>query len=165
LDSLHNIEYNRDGSLNAVDEKPTIWRPKIKVFSFAKPHTHKTKSAATITVMTTEPSPKQTPSTTMIEYISSSRIRFALFVKILMKHLKAAGKKDLLTKTILLIAECTSRCRMGDVRFSPLADAIATRLLELVGPDHWARAQGLLHFYIARKVTERRRLFPRRVSL
>ena len=89
-------------------------------------------------------------------------------MKILLKHLKAAGEKDLLAESKILIAECTYRCRLADARFSPLADAIATRLLELVGPDYWARAEGLLNFYIARKAADKelsRRLFQQRVSL
>jgi hypothetical protein len=114
-----------------------------------------------------KPSPNQTPSATMMEYLCSSRVRFALFVKILLKHLKAEGERDLVKETRILVAESISRCRMGHVRFSPLADAIGTRLLELVGPDYWARAQGLLHFYLARKAAdqERPRLPQQRVSL
>jgi hypothetical protein len=117
--------------------------------------------------MTGKPSPNQTPSATMMEYLCSSRVRFALFVKILLKHLKAEGEKDLVMETRIFIAESISRYRMGDVRFSPLADAIATGLLELVGPDYWARAQGLLHFYLARKFADQERLHipQQRVSL
>ena len=118
--------------------------------------------------MTGKPFPNQTtPSHAMMEYKCSSRVRFALFVKILLKHLKALGENDLLAESKILIAECTYRWRLADVRFSPLVDAIATRLLELVGPDYWARAEGLLNFYIARKATDQEfpRLVQQRVSL
>jgi hypothetical protein len=120
--------------------------------------------------MTAKTSPIQTPSnTTTMEYLCSSPVRFALFVKILMKHLKAVGENDLLKKTRILIAESISRYRMmGDLRCSssPLADAIALQLLELVGPDYWVRAEGLLHFYIARKegANQRPRL-PQRTAV
>ena len=77
------------------------------------------------------------------------RLRFLLFLKILIQHLRDTRNYYLLAKSKLLIKAVVRHNRMGDPQFSDLMESIERRLRPLVGEQHWRRAHLLMRHYIA----------------
>ena len=81
------------------------------------------------------------------------RARFALFIKILFKHLDKEGEKTLLTEARTVVSTCSMRHRMRDPKFSSLIDSVEVPLRELVGEVHWRRSHAYLQHFLNRRVS------------
>ena len=86
----------------------------------------------------------QTNLRSLLAAKKTARLQFAFFIKILLQLLRDGNDLLLYRQSRILIATCTSRHRIGDRQFSPLTNAIASRLRPLVGEEHWYRAAAIL---------------------
>jgi hypothetical protein len=87
----------------------------------------------------------------------NQRLRFALFIKILLKRIEVSGDTILHHRVKHLLSSITRRrSQMGrvppnDYIMIPLVDLLESQLRDLVGEIHWRRAHGYMRFYISRK--------------
>lgn len=75
------------------------------------------------------------------------RVKFALFLKVLMQHLMIVDEK-LHLKAQTIVRECTKSQREGKLAGLPLMCAIKGRLYGLVGNDHWILCERYLESYL-----------------
>jgi len=83
--------------------------------------------------------------------VYSNRVEFALFIKVLLRHLQRTRQYTLLQQCRLVIITCTRRMRMGDPDFIPISEAIERRLFDIVGKGNWKKAQAYTRYYIKRE--------------
>jgi hypothetical protein len=96
------------------------------------------------------PTIKPAASTTSLErrQYDHQRIRFALFLKILLTRLHKSGLYTLHQKARRVVSFCARRNKVGDPNFSQLVDSVEVRLRELVGETHWIRSHTYMRHYI-----------------
>ena len=82
---------------------------------------------------------------------SNRRTLFALLIKFLLKSLNESGDIVLIHRTRSVISMCTQRNRMGDPSFSPLEDVLESVLHQIVGENHWQRAQDYRWDYLKKR--------------
>jgi hypothetical protein len=76
--------------------------------------------------------------------------KLVMLVKIVLKCLDKSGDPTLKSKVKAIVADCTSRNRMGDPAYTPLRDACKIRLRRTVGELHWSRVKRLYSRYCLR---------------
>ncbi|KAL7471889.1 hypothetical protein ACHAXS_012196 [Conticribra weissflogii] len=76
-----------------------------------------------------------------------NRVKFALFLKVLMKHLSLTDAK-LHEKAQLVIRECILNQRSGELQDTPLMSALKGRLYGLVGSKNWEACERYLESYL-----------------
>jgi hypothetical protein len=76
--------------------------------------------------------------------------KLVMLVKIVLKCLDKSGDPTLKIKVKAIVADCTSRNRMGDPAYTPLRDACKIRLRRTVGELHWSRVKSLYSRYCLR---------------
>ena len=76
----------------------------------------------------------------------SSKMRFMVFIKIILKCLKIEDQSVCL-QAKLIIAECITKNRDGHPDYTPLEDVINRRLRLVVDDCQWNRAQTLTEHY------------------
>jgi hypothetical protein len=75
------------------------------------------------------------------------RIEFALFLKVLLTHLRKSHQYLLMQQARLVVRRCTTGHRMGDPSSSQLVESIESRLRKLVGEQNWRLAKGLTRYF------------------
>ena len=83
--------------------------------------------------------------------------KFLLFIKILIKTLDQSADPDIRETAKFIISDCTRRNRQGDPKYSPLMDAIDSRLRGHVGEVIWRRAHTFLQHYMRKEERARMR--------
>ncbi|KAL3904167.1 MAG: hypothetical protein SGARI_005042 [Bacillariaceae sp.] len=76
--------------------------------------------------------------------VKEERIKFLLFLKILIQHLRDTRNYYLLAKAQLLIKAIVQQNRIGDPHFASLMESIERRLRSPEGEQHWRRAHFLM---------------------
>jgi hypothetical protein len=76
--------------------------------------------------------------------------KLVVLVKIVLKCLDRSGDPTMKSKVKAIVADCTSRNRMGDPAYTPLRDACKIRLRRTVGELHWSRVKLLYSRYCLR---------------
>lgn len=87
----------------------------------------------------------------MIHRILGERELFLIFIKILFKCIERCSNGRLRQRAKAIVTECTRRNRMGDSNFSPLQDAVETRLKDIVGDMYWNQAKVYTGYYCQQK--------------
>jgi hypothetical protein len=83
--------------------------------------------------------------------VLGERELFLIFIKILFKCIERCSNGRLRQRAKAIVTECTRRNRMGDSNFSPLQDAVETRLKDIVGDTYWNQAKVYTGYYCQQK--------------
>jgi hypothetical protein len=86
-----------------------------------------------------------------IHRVLGERELFLIFIKILFKCIERCSNGRLRQRAKAIVTECTRRNRMGDSKFSPLQDAVETRLKDIVGDMYWNQAKVYTGYYCQQK--------------
>jgi hypothetical protein len=76
------------------------------------------------------------------------RVRFTLFLKILLTRLEKEGHHKLLDRARETVSHCSRRNKMGDPDYAELVESLEVRLRTLVGEVHWIRTHYYMRHYI-----------------
>jgi hypothetical protein len=85
-------------------------------------------------------------SKTAMSRSKEERVRFALFLKILLQVIAKTGDRVLVEQCRIVISTCIRRARMGDVE--DLHETLQEHLRPLVGEMHWAMARDFQRYYL-----------------
>jgi hypothetical protein len=86
-----------------------------------------------------------------VHRVLGERELFLIFIKILFKCIERSSNGRLRQRAKAIVTECTRRNRMGDSNFSPLQDAVETRLKDIVGDMYWNQAKVYTGYYCQQK--------------
>jgi hypothetical protein len=87
----------------------------------------------------------------VLNRVLGERELFLIFIKILFKCMERCRDGRLRQRAKAIVTECTRRNRMGDANFSPLQDAVETRLKDIVGDMYWNQAKVYTGYYCQQK--------------
>jgi hypothetical protein len=94
---------------------------------------------------------QQRTRTALANRVLGERELFLIFIKILFKCIERCSDGRLRLRAKAIVTECTRRNRMGDSNFSPLQDAVETRLRDVVGDTYWNQAKVYTGYYCQQK--------------
>lgn len=83
--------------------------------------------------------------------LSERRLKFAIFLKILLSLLRKRKSYLRLEQVRLLITRCIEQNRNGDTHYCPLVDAIEIRLKSLIEEETWNQVESYTELYVQRK--------------
>ncbi|KAL7526849.1 hypothetical protein ACHAXR_002558 [Thalassiosira sp. AJA248-18] len=81
------------------------------------------------------------------KYGHVNRVKFAIFLKILMQQLLLSDK-EMHSQAQEMVRECTKSQREGKLQGTPLMSALKGRLFGLVGSDLWEESERYLQTYL-----------------
>jgi hypothetical protein len=80
-------------------------------------------------------------------------MKFALFLKVLIRYLEKTDQTSILRQVRLVVLACIRGHRMGDPTFMPLEESIEIRLKKLVNSSTWEQAKRYTIYYMRRSQT------------
>ena len=79
------------------------------------------------------------------------RVRFALFLKILLKRLEQENEVEMLTEVKSVVRYCNWQNKMETRGYENLVEAMEVPVRRLVGEIHWIRSHNYMNYYYIRK--------------